>query len=121
MISAIHFFCGSTSENQFGIYPYDVCIGKLNVSGELDLTFGDNGIFRTDFPYHTISSLKGAQLDDNGIYFIGNAVNQDVPDTNAFYIGKINLEGELDSSFRKTMVFYTSSNFWEPTIHQVIF
>ncbi|MEO9533891.1 MAG: T9SS type A sorting domain-containing protein [Crocinitomicaceae bacterium] len=101
------YFCGSTSENLIGTYPFDVCIGKLTPSGELDLSFGNNGIFRSDFPNHTISSLKGACLNENGIYFIGNAVNENQLDSSDFFVGKINLDGQIDVNFANNG-FFTS-------------
>ena len=93
------FFYGNTSENLSGVYPFDLFIGKMNQLGELDPSFGSDGIYRVDCPGNNISSINAAVWDTSGIYFLGRASNSGIIDTNTFFISKINLDGELDLDF----------------------
>ncbi|MCH2225852.1 MAG: hypothetical protein MK066_13870, partial [Crocinitomicaceae bacterium] len=102
------FFYGNTSDNQLGVYPFDFFIGKMDPFGNLDNGFGVNGIFRSDFPGFGISSIQKAVFHSTGIYFIGSGANQNVIDTNSLFIGKLNLDGQLDLSFANNG-YYTSN------------
>lgn len=101
------YFYGNTSSNLGGIYPFDFYIGKFDGNGVLDAQFGNNGIFRSDFPGFGISSINKAVYHSSGIYIIGGGVNQGVPDTNALFIGKLTLDGQIDTSFADNG-FFTS-------------
>lgn len=93
------YFYGNTSQNLGGVYPFDFFIGKMNAFGDLDPDFGDGGIYRGDFPGYEISSLRKAVLGDSSIYFIGRGVNAGVADTNALFVGALNLDGSVQDSF----------------------
>ena len=101
------YFYGHSSEDLDGIYPFDIIIGKIDPNGQLDLTFGEDGLFRDDFPGYSISSLTHAVWDTSGIYFLGHGRNNGELNENGFFIGKINLDGDLDLSFGEDG-FYTS-------------
>lgn len=92
-------FFGNTSENLIGEYPYDIFIGKLNSNGELDANFANQGIFRADFPSHSISSIEKAVYHSSGIYFLGKGRNPSSSDSSTLYVGKLNLDGSLDLNF----------------------
>ncbi len=101
-------FYGNTSQNLGGIYPFDFFIGKMDEYGNLDESFGDSGIFRSDFPGYEISSIKKAVLDSSGIYFIGGGVNPGLPDTNSIFVGCITRDGQINETFGENG-YYTSS------------
>lgn len=101
------FFCGQSSEAVSGTYPFDFVIGKMDAEGDLDASFGTEGILRGDFPDHEISSISDAVWDTSGIYFIGRGNNPSVLDTNGFFIGKAKLDGTIDTDFADNG-FYTS-------------
>ncbi len=101
-------FFGNTSENLIGEYPYDIFIGKLNSSGELDQSFADQGIFRADFPSHSISSIEKAVYHSSGIYFIGKGRNPASSDSSKLFVGKLNLDGSLDLNFADNGYFTDS-------------
>ena len=93
------YFYGNTSENLGGIYPFDLYIGKMNQLGEIDPSFGVDGIYRTDCPGNTITSINSAVWDTSGIYLMGRASNSGIVDTNTFFISKIDHTGNLNLDF----------------------
>lgn len=99
------FFYGNTSDNQGGVYPFDFFIGKMNPDGSLDASFGDNGIFRSDFPGAEVSSIKGAAISDDAIYFIGRGINYSANDSINFFIGKTDFSGNVDLNFGENGYF----------------
>ncbi|MCB9224687.1 MAG: hypothetical protein H6582_10950, partial [Crocinitomicaceae bacterium] len=94
-----NYLYGNTSDNLGGVYPYDFFFARIDEFGDLDPTFGSNGIYRGDFPGFTSCSVKQAVLHPSGIYFIGQGINNSSLDTFGLFISKINLDGEIDTNF----------------------
>lgn len=101
------YFYGNTSDYQGGNYPLDIFFGKMDEYGDLDPSFGTNGIVRLDFPGFEKSTINKAAFHNSGIYFIGQGANNSSPDTFALWIGKINLDGSTDLNFAQNG-FFTS-------------
>ena len=99
------YFYGNTSDNQGGIYPFDYFIGKMDEYGNIDQTFGNNGISRHDFPGFEISSLTKAVYHDNKIYFMGQGINGTSLDTFGLFLGKMDLNGDIDLNFANSGYF----------------
>lgn len=99
------FFYGHTSDNQGGFYPYDFFIGKMDQYGNIDPSFGNGGISRGDFPGYEISSLTAAVYHDAHIYFTGQGSNSSSLDSLTLFIGKMQIDGLIDSSFADSGFF----------------
>ncbi|UKN00110.1 T9SS type A sorting domain-containing protein [Paracrocinitomix mangrovi] len=99
------YFYGNTSDYHGGVYPTDFFIGKLDEFGNLDNSFGTNGIFRSDFPGYSTSSINQAIWHNNEIYFIGQGINPSEPDTFLIFISNLSANGQIDNTFSNNGFF----------------
>lgn len=93
------YFYGNTSSYEGGTYPTDFFIGKMDLQGNVDSSFGTDGIYRSDFPGYSTSSIKKMLVHDDGLFFIGSGINSASIGTQQVFIGKLSLDGSPDINF----------------------
>jgi len=101
---SVIYFAGYTGHYDTDL-NYDAVIGRLDYLGNLDTTFNDSGYIRFDFPGDNHSSITDMSIGDSGIYFIGNSLDYGVQNTLHLFIGRIDFEGKLDTSFADSGFF----------------
>ncbi len=94
-----YLFFGQSAAYISSTFPFDIVVGKLRPNGDLDSTFGVNGIYRDNFPGFTICNIRDIVVDYSGIYVLGSGVNPMVADTNEVFVAKLDHTGTLDTSF----------------------
>ncbi|MEZ6153628.1 MAG: hypothetical protein R3C09_26305 [Pirellulaceae bacterium] len=77
----------------------DVAIGKLLPSGQIDQTFGQNGIQLLDFANYTDLGRAIVFDQSNNLIIAATARETSVPSTADFALAKMSSSGQLDSSF----------------------
>ena len=70
---------------------------RLDINGNIDSTFGDNGVVSTVFPTDQSQIFK-MKLDDNNNIIVVGDVNTDTAAAN-FAAAKYSINGEIDSTF----------------------
>lgn len=101
----------------FGSEYDPVAIGYKLSDGQLDTSFGDNGLCRINLPVNASSILydtfSSSACDEFGNIFISGVCNSPIFNQGKnFYVAKIGLNGELDTSFNETGISYIDIG-WE--------
>jgi uncharacterized delta-60 repeat protein len=92
---------------QTGGYPSQFVVARYLVDGQLDSSFGTNGVVTVDFSAVatgavpvSAGALAGALLRDGRIVVVGRAQEDGDVDNSYFYaVAVLNQDGSLDSSF----------------------
>ena len=87
-------------------FHYDGLIAKLDSTGILDTNFNHTGYFRFDFPGNNHTVVNDIEVSDSGVFFIGNSLNIGDVDTLNLFIGKLTLNGQLDTTFGNLGYFH---------------
>ncbi len=77
----------------------DFLLVKLGPDGLPDPSFGTGGVVRSDFPGYPNARLKDIAVFHDRIYALGEANAPTSVDTQAVFIGKWTLDGQLDTTF----------------------
>lgn len=77
----------------------DYSLLKLRPDGSLDSSFGIGAVIRSDFPGFQTSRIMDVQVHDQNLYLLGEANNPGNLDTQAVFIGKMDLDGNWDANF----------------------
>lgn len=101
------FFAGYTGYYD-SVFNYDAVIGCIDSAGKLDTSFNNIGYNRFDFPGNNHTVINDVKVSDSGVFFIGNSLNFGDVDTLNLFIGKLLLNGKLDTSFANNGFFNPS-------------
>lgn len=99
----IYFF--GAAGNYTTYIDYDFVIGRIDQNGDLDSTFGTDGLYKGDF-YNQISShIVDAFYSDGYITFLAQSQTPSSLDTSFIAVGRIDTLGNVDSTFGINGVF----------------
>ena len=100
---------GYTEENNFSSWSRRFALARYNPDGSLDLSFSNNGLVQTDFPYPSPSFdhcvAKAVAIDYSGRIIAAGYI-RGFSDT-AFAIARYNSDGSLDPTFNNDGVVIT--------------
>ncbi|WP_431136051.1 T9SS type A sorting domain-containing protein [Psychroserpens mesophilus] len=72
---------------------------RLDIDGNIDTTFGDNGVVSTPFSTNQSQIYKMKLDDNNNIYVVGDASNNTNNEATNFAAAKYSFNGDLDTTF----------------------
>lgn len=81
---------------------YSILVARVDIDGQLDLSFGDNGHTVIDLPTQNEMVTKIIVLPDGNVLIAGNAffgTSFQFPDSTTVFVGRLLSDGQVDSTF----------------------
>ena len=103
--NGLAYVLGYTGSYDNGALDYNYFVARVDVQGNVDSSFGNNGVLVGDYPGFNFSTVAEGAIVDDGILICGNGSFYGSVDSQHVFVAKIDFSGNIDSTFGQNGYF----------------